>query len=230
MAITKILFCSPSKAGKQQAKQANQQTDAQMRADECREMKIGDCPGGWRGGGVAKAVCMARTTACGLSNNYLPRLGCVQQEHLLSLWGLRLHYASLSIGRRGKQSWWLALGARGASKAAAAVACSKLFYERCKAFLIKTPLAQLMKVNNFHFPLSYFFPSKRRCRHTQCRKITFCVENNSLPFLYSLPLWLGLKIIQVINRVRQRSQLQQWQLCITGRRAWVGACAIVGDC
>lgn len=146
-----------------------------------------------------------------------------------SLWGLRLHYASLSIGRRGKQSQWLPLS-RGASKAAAAVACSKLFYERCKAFLIKTPLAQLMKVNNFHFPLSYFFPSKRRCRHTQCRKITFCVKNNSLPFLYSLPLWLGLKIIQVINRVRQRSQLQQWQLCITGRWAWVGACAIVGDC
>lgn len=145
-----------------------------------------------RRGGVAKAVCMARTTACGLSNNYLPRLGCVQQEQLLSLWGLRLHYASLSIGRRGKQSWWLPLG-RGASKAAAAaVACSKLFYERCKAFLIKTPLAQLMKVNNFHFPLSYFFPSKRRCRHMQCRQITFCVENNSLPF-FSSPSLTGIK-------------------------------------
>lgn len=181
-----------------------------------------------RRGGVAKAVCMARTTACGLSNNYLPRLCCTAGASPLSLWGLRLHYASLSIGRRGKQSQWLPLG-RGASKAAAAaVACSKLFYERCKAFLIKTPLAQLMKVNNFHFPLSYFFPSKRRCRHMQCRQITFCVENNSLPFLYSLPLWLGLKIIQVINRVRQRSQLQQWQLCITGRWAWVGRVLLSG--
>lgn len=102
MAITKILFCSPSKAGKQQAKQANQQTDAmhrceQMNAERWKLVTIQE-----RRGGVAKAVCMARTTACGLSNNYLPRLGCVKQEHLLSLWGLRLHYASLSIGRRGK--------------------------------------------------------------------------------------------------------------------------------
>lgn len=194
-----------------------------MRADECREMKIGDCPGGRRGVGWLKLFAWLVQLPVVVAVLY--------SRSISSLWGLRLHYASLSIGRRGKQSWWLALGARGASKAAAAaVACSKLFYELCKAFLIKTPLAQLMKVNNFHFPLSYFFPSKRRCRHMQWRQITFCVENNSLPFLYSLPLWLGLKIIQVINRVRQRSQLQQWQLCITGRWAWVGACAIVGDC
>lgn len=178
MAITKILFTIE---GWQTASEAGKSTAARMH--RCEQMnaerwKLGTVQGGWEG--VAKAVCMARTTACGLSNNYLPRLS------ISSLWGLRLHYASLSIGRRGKQSRWLALG-RGASKAAA-VACSKLFYERCKAFLIKTPLAQLMKVNNFPFPLPHFFPSKRRCRHMQSRQITFCVENNSLPFLSSPPL------------------------------------------
>lgn len=159
-----------------------------MRADECREMKIGDCPGGEGGDWLKLFAWLVQLPVVYQTIIYQ----AVLQEHLLSLWGLRLHYASLSIGRRGKQSQWLPLG-RGASKAAAAaVACSKLFYERCKAFLIKTPLAQLMKVNNFHFPFSYFFPSKRRCRHMQCRQITFCVENNSLPF-FSSPSLTGIK-------------------------------------
>lgn len=84
MAITKILFCSPSKAGKQQAKQANQQTDAQMRADECREMKIGDYTGERRGVGWLKLF--AWLVQLPVVYQTIIYQGCaVQQEQLLSL-------------------------------------------------------------------------------------------------------------------------------------------------